>query len=243
MEKNEIILAVISTILGSSVLNGILTHFLYKNKLKKELQSKGHELIANEIGQSLEFVRNMELLLTIQEIFNISDEINNRGSQVNLFEGECISLEIFNDWDSFNKFVDVVQQCRREHEKNLSVKIALNLVFIDRYIRQLSLFMSEYGKEELMPAFGTIFIVDLQKWQKKMDRLLVKEINRYRYKLESHETIKWRILRKWELERQYERTILHYALTRECRKRDRRKLEPAIYLIQKIIPSMNKKFR
>lgn len=41
---------------------------------------------------------------------------------------------------------------------------------------------------------------------KKMDRLLVKEINRYRYKLESHETIKWRILRKWELERQYKRT-------------------------------------
>ena len=40
MSKEEIIISIISTILGSSVLNGIITHLLYKNKLKKERRSK-----------------------------------------------------------------------------------------------------------------------------------------------------------------------------------------------------------
>jgi len=234
MEKNEIFLAVLSTILGSTVLNGILTHFLYKNKLKKELQSKGHEMIANEIGKSLNFVRNMELKLTFQEIYNISEEIDNRGSQVSLFGGECIYLEIFNNLESFNEFINLVQQCRVEHEKNLSVQIALNLVFIDKYIRQLFLFMSELGPEEMLPVWGTIFIFDLQKWQKKMDKLLIKEINKYGYKLESHETKKWNRLRKRELVKQYEETILFYLLKGKCRKKDRKKMEYISNMIQQI---------
>lgn len=225
MEKADIVFAVISTILGSSVLNGILTHFLYKNKLKKELQAKGHEMIANEIGKSLQFVRNMELMLTVQEIFDVSNELDNRGSEVNLFEGECIYLGIFNDWESYDRFAEIIHQCRRDHERNLSVRTALNIVFIDRYIRQLGLFMAENGDESALPIWGTIFIFDLQKWQKKMDKLLIKEINKYGYKLESHETKKWKILRKSILTKQYEKTILHYLLTGKCRKRDKKKME------------------
>lgn len=221
----EIVLAVISTILGSSVINGILTHFLYKNKLKKELQSKGHEMIANEIGESLQFVRNMELKLTVQEIYNVEHELDNRGSQVNLFGGECIYPEIFNNWESYNLFREMIYECRSKYEKNLSVKIALNIVFIDRYINQLSLFMSENGGEDVLPIWGTIFIFDLQKWQKKMDKMLVKEINKYAYKLESHETKKWTRLRKKELTKQYEGTILHYLLTEQCKKKDKEKME------------------
>lgn len=225
MEKAEIVIAVISTILGSSVLNGILTHFLYKNKLKKELEAKGHEMIASEIGKSLQFVRNMELKLTVQEIYDVENVLNERGSKVNMFEGECIYPEIFNDWESFNSFREIVHECRMEHEKNLSVKSALNLVFIDRYTSQLGLFMSENGDESTLPIWGTIFIFDLQKWQRKMDKLLVKEINKYGYKLESHETKKWKILRKIELTKQYNKTILHYLLTGTCSKRDKKKME------------------
>ena len=38
MAEEEMIIAVISTILGSSVLNGIVTHILYRSKLKRELK-------------------------------------------------------------------------------------------------------------------------------------------------------------------------------------------------------------
>lgn len=119
----------------------------------------------------------------------------------------------------------MIQECRSKYEKNLSVKTALNLVFIDRYIQQLSLFMSEHGGEDLMQFWGTIFIVDLQKWQKRIDKILIKEINQYTYKLESHGTKKWKIMRRKELICQYENTILYYLVNNKCKRRNRKKME------------------
>lgn len=216
MTREEIILSIISIILGSSVLNGIITHILYNNKLKKELKNKGNDMIAQEIATSLQFFRNLELRLLTQEIYNIENELKERGSNVNLFGGECIYPEIFNNWESYNAYMEQIHICRREHEKNFSCKIALNLVFIDRYTKQLSLFMSENGNEPALPFWGAIFIADLQRWQKKIDKLLVKEINKYTYKLESHSSAKWRRLRKKELVKQYESTILYFLLTGKC---------------------------
>lgn len=76
--------------------------------------------------------------------------------------------------------------------------------------------MSENGNEASLPFWGAIFIADLQRWQKKIDKLLVKEINKYSYKLESHASNKWKRLRKKELIKQYESTILHFLLTDKC---------------------------
>lgn len=225
MTKEEIIMTVICAILGSSVLNGILTHILYNNKLKKELKNKGNDMLAQEITNSLQFVRNMELELTTQEIYDIENELDKKGSMLNMFEGECIYLSIFNNWESYNQFTDLVNECRVKHEKNLSVKVALNLVFIDRYTKQLNLFMAEHGGESMLPFWGTIFIFDLQRWQKRIDKMLVKEINKYTYKLESHQTSKWNILRKKELIKQYQSTILYYLLNGKCRRRDKKKME------------------
>lgn len=222
MKKWEFIITIVSAILGSSVLNGLFTHILYNSKLKKELRNTGNNMIAKIIEESLQYVRNMELQIKTQEILCIEEKLNQRGAQVNLFEGECIYPAIFNDWDSYNKFVDTIHECRSKYEKNLSCKIALNLVFIDRYINQLSLFMSEHGNEELLPYWGALFIFDLHKWQSRMDKMLVKEINKYTYKLESHETKKWKRKRKKELDGQYKSTILYYLLTGKCRRRDKK---------------------
>ena len=68
--------------------------------------------------------------------------------------------------------------------------------------------MSENGNEASLPFWGAIFIVDLLRWLKKIDKLLVKEINKYSYK--------WKRLRKKELIKQYESTILHFLLTDKC---------------------------
>lgn len=216
MEKEELLLSILSTILGSSILNGIITHILYNNKLKKELKNKGNDMVAQNISNSLQFFRNLELELTTQEIYDIENELNERGCDINLFGGECIYPAIFNDCASYNSFIEKIHICRERHEKNFSCKIALNLVFIDRYTKQLSLFMSQNGNEPSLPFWGTIFIADIQKWQKKIDKLLVKEINKHSYKLESHASNKWRVLRKKELIKQYESTILHFLLTNKC---------------------------
>lgn len=224
MSKTEIILSIISIILGSSVLNGIITHFLYNNKLKKELKNKGNDKIANEIAESLRFFRDLELQLTVQEIYDFENELNEKGSGVDIFNGECIYPAIFNDWESYNNFREQIHVCREQHEKNFSCKLALNLVFIDRYLMQLSIFMTENGNDPALPFWGTLFIADLQKWQRRIDKLLVKEINKYSYKLESHAGKKWGFLRKFELTYQYKNTILSFLLTGACPIFKRRKM-------------------
>lgn len=55
MDKEKLLLSILSTILGSSVLNGVITHILYNNKLKKELKNKGNDMIAQDIANSLQF--------------------------------------------------------------------------------------------------------------------------------------------------------------------------------------------
>lgn len=213
MDKEKIILSILSTILGSSVLNGIITHILYNNKLKKELKNKGNDMIAQDITNSLKFFRNLELELTIQEIYNIEDILNEHDSNVNLFEDQLIYPAIFNDWASYNSFLEKIHICRKLHEKNFSCKIASNLLFIYKYLNQLSLFMSKNGDESTLPFWGIIFMADLQIWQKKIDKLLVKEINKYSYRLESHTSNKWKRMRKKEFVKQYESTYLHFFLT------------------------------
>ncbi len=106
MDKEKLLLSILSTILGSSVLNGVITHILYNNKLKKELKNKGNDMIAQDIANSLQFFRNLELELTTQEIYNIENELNERGSDINLFGGECIYPAIFNDWASYDSFIE-----------------------------------------------------------------------------------------------------------------------------------------
>ena len=226
MNQKDILNSFILAIISSGVLNAIVSHFLYSKKLKQENKYKANAIITKDIGKSLKKVRELELDLTKQEIYDAENEFLQRGSNVNFFEGECIYPEIFNDWKSYNDFHNQIQECRKNYEKFLSCKVALNIVFIDRYIMQLSLFMSENGGEEMLPTWGTLFIIDLHKWQKIMDRLLVKEINKHEYKLESHETIKWKIMRRRIIEKQYKKTILYYLITgnSDIKNRKRNKL-------------------
>lgn len=224
MTKEEIIITVVGAIFSSGLINIIITHILYNSKLKKEFKYKGNDMLAKDIENSLQFVRNIELEIMKQEVYSF-DNIIKQKMQINVFNPDCIYPEIFNDWDSYISFMDKIQEIRKVHEKNLPCKIALNIVFIDRYIKQLSLFMSDNGGETMLPFWGTIFIYDLQKWGIKVDRLLVKEINKYIYKLESHNGIKWKLERLKELDRQYKGTILYYLINGKCKRRDRKRMK------------------
>ena len=205
----DIIKFVISLILGSCVINTILSHILYKYKLKKDLKNMGNNSVATKIQESLEYVRNVELSSTEQEIFEFEELIKEKGTSINFFYGEGIYLSIFNDTKSLIKFVNKIRECREKYESNLNCKIALNLVYMERYLMKLMMFIKNNGGDEYIRFWGTIFIFDFQKWQKRMDIMLVKEINKHNYKLESHETLKWKVLRKFELTKQYEKSLLY----------------------------------
>lgn len=220
MNRKELI-TIVAAILSSGIINIFITNILYGRQLKKELKQKGNDKISQDIEKSLQYYRELELKLKTQEILNIEDRLKEKNSNINMFEGEVIYPEVLNDFKTMNEFIEDIQICRKEHEKNFSCRLALYLVYIDRYFQELRLFSATIEESEL-PLFGVILIVDLQDWQKKVDKLLVKEINKHNYKLESHETIKWRLLRKRILKRKYENSFLYYFRTGKHNKKSRK---------------------
>lgn len=224
MEFSEI-MTIISSIFGSGILSVVVSHILYNNKLNKEIHYKGKEKIAEIILKALTEFRDLELMIGVQELYDVENEFKNKGYHVNVFEGEIIYPAIMNDWESLTDFFNKIQEIRSNYEKYLSCRVALNLAFIDRYIQKLMLFVKEHGDEEMMHVWGLIFIVDLQKWQKRIDKILVKEINAHSYELESHETKKWAFLRKKEFIGQYEDTILYFLIENRCTRKNKKKLQ------------------
>ena len=99
---------------------------------------------------------------------------------------------------------------------------------------QAGLYISEHGGESCLPFWGTIFVVDLRNWQRRFDKIIVKEINKHTYKLESHRTLRYQKLRKRELIGQYENTILYYLIKGKCKRRKRKQMEKLNEILEKI---------
>ena len=223
--SREEMMSIIIALIGSGILNVIITGLLYNKKLKNELKSNGNNMLAETIKNSLLDIRDLELKTTVQEILYIEEELKNRGAKVNMFEGEIIYPEIYNNMKTLEKFHDNIKRCREKNEKNVSIKIAQNLVFIDRYIMQSMIFIKENLNIMNMQEWATLFIIDIRKWQERFDKMLVKEINKHNYKLESHEREKWQKERKKEIEKQYDSTILNFLITGKYKKKDKKIME------------------
>lgn len=236
MLTQEMIVPIVTAIIGSGLINCILTHVLYSNRLKKEIKVKNNSMIAERVLESLQNFRDMELMLTTMEIYDVEAEYTNNGAKVDLINANCaVYPAVFNDKESIFQFVEKIGECRREYEKYLSCKLALNLVFIERYMMKAVLFANDYTHKNLLPTIGAFLICDLQKWQKRIDKLLVKELNRVRFKLEIHNDLKWKLLRKWELERQWKQTLLYYLIEGKCTRIKRKQMEFGKQMFVKVI--------
>lgn len=231
---NEMLGPIITAILGSGLINCILTHILHSNKLRKEVKVKNNSMIAEKVAESLESFRDMELMLTTIEIYDVETEFEKKGAKVDMVNMNCAFYPaVFTDIQSIMQFVEKIRECRSKHEKYLSCRLALNLVFIERYMMKAMLFAKNYKGEKVLPTIGAFLVFDLQQWQKRIDKMLIKEINKATFKLESHETKKWSLLRKWELERQMKNTLLYYLVEGKCNRRKRKQMEFAKEMFQK----------
>lgn len=238
MFTQEVIITIVTTMIGSGLINCILTHFLYSNKLKKEIEIKNNGMIAEKVLDSLLKFRDMELMLTTTEIYDVETELENNGARVDLINANCaVYPAVFNDKESLFQFVEKIRECRSEYEKYLPCKLALNLVFIERYMMKAVLFASGYSHKNLLPTIGAFLIFDLQKWQRRMDKLLVKELNKVNFNLEVHNGIKWNLLRKKEVEKQWERTLLYYFIEGKTARRKRNKMKFSKRMFDKAISS------
>ena len=234
------ILSLFTAVLSSTVINGLLTHFLYSRKLKKDLKFQGNNEIAQSISNSLQAFRKIVLELKKFEICNIDQKLKDDSNSVDFINGGPIYPACFNNWDSLKSIIEQIRECREKHESMMPCKIALNLLFIERYFMQLTVFVKNHGGEKALPTWGTILAIDLDKWIKRIDIMLVKEINKYSFILESHESKKWKRLRKTELEGQLNQTILHYLITGEFPHRQRKLMKSVDEVIEAFISENEK---
>lgn len=222
MSREEIIVTVIAAILSSSFLNGLITHFLYKNKLKKE-QEMGHKnMIGEKVKEALLEARELELQCTEQEVYEPEETFQEQ--EFSYFGDYAISLGITRDMETFFEFMSSITHIRKEYEKFLGFKEAAFLYYIERYCNEFSLVVGKYSLS--FDEAGALFIADFQRWQKQYEKLLVRKINHPNYKIYDKNKRGWKkekrridkklwkksLLYKFESDKQYPEIMILKAM-------------------------------
>lgn len=209
----DVIIALVSGGLGV-----LLTHIFYKAKLKKEQKVRFENVIGDHIASSLLLIRDLELECQSMEIYNIHKLLNDEDANINLFGDLCQYLSIFNDWNCYKEYLNKIHEVRHKYEKYADCEVTLYLVFIEKYLYQLGLYLSEYD-EKLLPAFGAIFSGDIISWQREFDKVLIRKINSNRCKIESHFTLKYKRKRRKIIDKRWKKTLLGLIKTGYAKKK------------------------
>ncbi|MFD2628771.1 hypothetical protein [Oceanobacillus kapialis] len=198
----------IFSVLGGGLGGVILTHLFYKSKLKKEQKIRFQNEVGDRIAKSLIEVRDIELKADVIEVYDIENQLESRGSNLNIFESSAIYPAIMHDKQSLIDFINDISFARYNYEKDLDCQVAAYLLYIERYLSELSLFLSDFD-EDAMPTLGTIFIADIQKWQRSFDNILVKKINSHPTKFERHHGFRWKLEKNRTRKKLYYVSILY----------------------------------
>lgn len=207
---------IITAILGSGILSTLISHLLYTQKLKKEQLMKSENGIGRKMITALESAQELMEELNFIEIFEAEDKFKDPNFRA--VDGDVLYPTIMGDSESLWKFHTAIRQFREKYERYIDCKTALYIVLLDRYVMQLLLFASQF-EEKYWPRLGTILIVDFKRISHKCEKRLIRRINKQKYKMEYHNGIKWKILRKSALVKMWEKTILFHLLENKPLKR------------------------
>lgn len=239
MAKEEIVVSIIVAIISSGVINTLISNYLYKKRLDEDQKRKVGELLDDKILTALLETRNVALMLKPIEILNAKEILDDGNEPLNLFQGKVIYQEVMHSRETLQSFMDKICLCRKEYENFLSVEIALNLCFIERYVGNLLIYSRKFESEEIIRVLGTLFIHDLQDWMREFDKMIVNEINKKTFLLESHETDKWNEKRAEILEKRWEETFL-YAIVNNKESKDDDK-QAIIQMMQNLLEKLKLK--
>ena len=236
MEKQkllEIIVPIVASgVLSGTVLNGIVTHILYNKKLKKEQRIKFENMIGDKIVDALLYVKELTKKSSVIEIYGIDEKLEQH--EFSAFDRNVIYPEIMNSDKDLQNFLEMIRKCRENYEEYLDCAIVLQIVYIDRYICELIKYYKELDQEEIegiLPALGTILIIDIQKWQKNCDKMLIRRLNKAKCKMEVQFGRKYNFLRKRIVEKQWEKSQLYVLINGPQKKKD----EIALFLVQGLL--------
>lgn len=204
----NIIIAIISGSIGV-----ILTHIFYKSKLKKEQKMRFQNVIGDRMAKSLMAVRDIELKANVIEVYNIENTIEEQGGKFDIAEN-AIYPSIMNDKKSLLDFHTEIVSARFHYGKEITGNIAVYLWYAEKYFGHLLGYLGSFANIDLH-TMGTIFIKDIQDWQRAFDKEIVSEINRAPTKLEIHEGPIWDLKKEKILEQLWNKTVLKKVINNE----------------------------
>lgn len=185
----EVVIPILASII--SAFGGvIITHLLYRTKLRKERKAGGEKVISEQIVKSLLAVRKFELKLRTFEVINIEglSYIKNKSVASGCYP------EILDSKENLFAFQNELLFIIDKHQENLDYKSLGFLLTMQWYLSELMIQFHGISSEELK-IIGTLLFKDFQSWQKDLDKHLVKRINKSPSKLSSFTGIKWNITR------------------------------------------------
>lgn len=208
MNKTEIIMALIVAVLGSAGLNGIITHILYNSKLKKEQKVKARNTIWNRTVDALEEIRKIELGVKAQEIYEF-EEVTQRNGYTDFFKDTLHYPAIMNDADSFFTFFLRINNARATLTPYIDLQTAAHLYYMQDYAMRLMEYLKKNNLTKNYPLAGCFFFQDLLFWQKSLDSIIVKRLNKSNYKLYSEHGFRWEFWKKQVERKLWKKTILY----------------------------------
>lgn len=209
MNKAQIIITIAVAIIGAS--GGIIAHMLYSSRLKKDLKHKSREQLIVKYLDAINKVRDIEKKANVIEAYDIVHPSDGIPKEINFNEHVAIYPSIMENRESWFAFYNEISKARLDYEEWLDCEVAVYLLYAERYYLALSQYVSKIQAWDELYTIGAIFILDIQRWQRKLDELLVKRLNSPKLKAESHTGRKWKMYNK-RMEQKWKTTVLYNVL-------------------------------
>lgn len=176
-----------------AVIGGLITHFFDRRKLKQE-QKIGHEnMLEDKITDALKKARDLELRCDEFGIYKQQEVILQEG--FNYASGNYpVYMSITKSEEEFNNFQSAVLELRKKDERYLGLNETACLLYMEKYCDDFKRIVEKYSL--WYPFAGAMFMPDFQRWQKRLEKILVKKINKPLHKIYCKSGIKWMLSKK-----------------------------------------------
>lgn len=196
---NEIIYKVLSTLWQYIGANGLIflvigalgNHFLEVRKTRLAQKLEFQNELGKKVFEATIHAREVESRLTGYEIYK--PEQMKSQAKISSFDDNAFYPSIMNDKDVLVDYLEEVSQCRRDYDRYLSYASSASLLSLEHYLMDLTIYIgSVCENNDDLQLVGCIVIIDLQKMQKRIDSVLVSELNHPKFEVVDKNSPKWK---------------------------------------------------
>ena len=168
---------------GAAIASFIITRVADVAKIKSEQNIGFRTDIGKNISKAMIAMREVVYELSVFEVYNIESRLE-KGETIDIMGNPGIYPAVMTDRETLFAFVSELQKLNKESASFLDRRLSAHLWIIDRYLFTLAQFVAQRELGDDLPLVGAFVILDLNKWQRETDRLIVKRMNKVRCKIQ-----------------------------------------------------------